>query len=106
MKTLQSMEQYEQWMQKGKVVFLFSADWCPDCRVIEPFLPEVEEKFDHYQFVYVDRDEFIDLCADLGVFGIPSFIVTEDGKELGRLVSKERKSQQQIEAFLESVSAS
>ncbi|WP_187954808.1 thioredoxin family protein, partial [Bacillus subtilis] len=37
------------------VILLFSANWCPDCRVIEPVLPEIEDKFSEWTFVYVDR---------------------------------------------------
>lgn len=101
MEKLQSIEQFKQLCEKGKHLFLFSADWCPDCRVIEPVLPEIEAKFSAFTFVYVDRDEFIDLCAELNVFGIPSFIAYENGQELGRFVSKNRKTKEEIEAFLE-----
>jgi thioredoxin-like negative regulator of GroEL len=48
----------------------------------------------------VDRDQFIDLCQQLDVYGIPSFIGFEDGKELGRFVSKDRKTQEEIEGFI------
>ncbi|MDZ5472560.1 thioredoxin family protein [Bacillus sp. 31A1R] len=101
MKKLESLEQFEQLKGNGKHIFMFSADWCPDCRVIEPFLPAVEEKYSQYTFIYVDRDEFIDLCGELDVFGIPSFIAYENGNELGRFVSKDRKTQEQIESFIE-----
>ncbi len=101
MKTLQSLEEYKELSQSGKTIFMFSADWCPDCRVIEPFLPELEEKYDSYQFVYVDRDDFIELCGDLGVFGIPSFVAFHDGEEVGRFVSKDRKTKEEIEKFIE-----
>lgn len=100
MKKLESYEQYTELRDQGKHIFLFSADWCPDCRVIEPVLPEIEEKFNEYTFVYVDRDQFIDLCGELGVFGIPSFIAFENGQELGRFVSKDRKTQEEIEDFI------
>ncbi|WP_019154890.1 thioredoxin family protein [Robertmurraya massiliosenegalensis] len=101
MKKLESMEQFEQLRNEGKHIFMFSADWCPDCRFIDPFLPELEEKYKDYTFIYVDRDQFIDLCAQVDVFGIPSFIAYGDGKELGRFVSKDRKTQEQIEQFIE-----
>lgn len=101
MKLLESVEQFEQMRDNGKHIFLFSAGWCPDCRFIEPFMPEVEAKFNQYSFVYIDRDDFIDLCAQLDVFGIPSFVAFEDGKELGRFVSKDRKTQEEIEKFIE-----
>lgn len=104
MKKLESVEQFETLKNNGKHIFLFTAGWCPDCRVIEPVLPEIENEYQEYTFISVDRDEFIDLCIELDVFGIPSFIAFGDGKELGRFVSKNRKTQQEIESFIESLS--
>jgi thiol-disulfide isomerase/thioredoxin len=103
MEKLQSLEQFNQLKEEVNVVFLFSADWCPDCRVIDPVLPEIINKFSEYTFIYVDRDEYIDLCADLSVYGIPSFVAYKDGQEAGRFVSKDRKTQEEIEAFLVSL---
>lgn len=100
MKKLESMEQFDELRSNGKHILMFSADWCPDCRVIDPIMPEVEAKFSDYNFIYVDRDQFIDLCIELDVFGIPSFIGYKDGQELGRLVSKDRKTQEEIENFI------
>ncbi|OZI12774.1 thiol reductase thioredoxin [Bacillaceae bacterium SAS-127] len=101
MKPLTSMEQFQEMKQAGKHLFLFSADWCPDCRVIEPILPEIEAKYSEFTFVYVDRDQFIDLCVEMDVFGIPSFVAFDQGQELGRFVSKDRKTKEEIEQFIE-----
>lgn len=103
MKKLESVEQFNDLKNNEKVVFLFSADWCPDCRFIEPFMPEVENEFSQFTFVYVDRDEFIEVCAESDVFGIPSFIAYEKGTELGRFVSKDRKTKEEIENFLKAL---
>ena len=84
----------------GKVVLFFTADWCPDCRFIKPAMPKIEQDFSDYTFYEVDRDENIDLAAELNVFGIPSFIVYDNGKEIGRFVNKDRKTKQQVEDFL------
>ncbi|OLS35860.1 thioredoxin family protein [Bacillus sp. MRMR6] len=100
MKNLQSIEQFEQLRDHGNTIFMFSANWCPDCRVIEPVLPEIEAKFNEFTFIHVDRDQFIEVCQQLDVFGIPSFIAYENGKELGRFVSKDRKTQDEIEEFI------
>lgn len=100
MNALQSEEQFNTLKNEGKIVFLFSADWCPDCRFIDPFMPEVESKFTDFNFIYVDRDKFIDICIELDVFGIPSFVAFNNGEETGRFVSKDRKTQEEIEAFL------
>ncbi|MGN7396268.1 thioredoxin family protein [Peribacillus frigoritolerans] len=103
MDKLQTVEQYDALKNEGKHIFLFSATWCGDCRVIEPIMPEIETKFPDFTFIYVDRDEFIDVCAANDVFGIPSFIAYDNGKELGRFVSKDRKTQEQIEEFIQSL---
>jgi thiol-disulfide isomerase/thioredoxin len=103
MEKLQTVEQYDALKNEGKQIFLFSATWCGDCRVIEPIMPEIETKFPDFTFIYVDRDEFIDVCAANDVFGIPSFIAYDNGKELGRFVSKDRKTQEQIEEFIQSL---
>lgn len=84
----------------GKVVLFFTADWCPDCQFIKPALPEIEKDFADYQFYTVDRDENVDLAAELNIFGIPSFVVYDGGKEIGRLVNKDRKTKEQVEDFL------
>ncbi|WP_026582543.1 thioredoxin family protein [Bacillus sp. J33] len=103
MKKLESMEQFNELRSHGKHIFMFSADWCPDCRVIDPIMPEIEDKYSSYNFIYADRDQFIDLCIELNVFGIPSFIGYKDGQELGRFVSKDRKTQEEIENFIETL---
>lgn len=101
MKTLESKEQFNELIEKEDVVFLFSAEWCPDCRIIEPEIPSIEVDYPEYTFVYVDRDKFIEICQEQEIFGIPSFIAFREGKEAGRFVSKQRKTKEEIEDFLD-----
>ena len=101
MKNLETVEQFNELRNNGKHIFMFSADWCGDCRFIDPFMPEIEANYNEYTFVHIDRDQFIDLCVELNVFGIPSFIAFEEGRELGRFVSKDRKTQEDIEQFID-----
>ncbi|WEV40949.1 thioredoxin family protein [Lactobacillus sp. ESL0681] len=89
--------------QNGRTVLEFSADWCPDCRFLDPFLPEIEADFDKSKFYQIDRDGCIDLAKDLNIMGIPSFVVYQDGKEIGRLVNKNRKTKDEVEQFLRSL---
>ncbi|MGB3102380.1 MAG: thioredoxin family protein, partial [Psychrobacillus psychrotolerans] len=44
-----------------------------------------------------------DLCIELDIFGIPSFLAYENGEEKGRFVSKDRKTREEIESFLQSI---
>ncbi|MBF0786724.1 MULTISPECIES: thioredoxin family protein [unclassified Streptococcus] len=86
--------------QEGKQVFFFSAEWCGDCRYIKPFLSEIEAANPEFQFVLVDRDEYLEVAQEWNVFGIPSLVVLEKGKEIGRFVNRERKTKQEINDFL------
>lgn len=99
---LETIEQFNELKANEDVVFLFTADWCPDCHFIDPFMPEIEKDFASLTFVSVDRDKFIDICAENDIYGIPSFLVYKNGKEAGRFVSKDRKTKEQIEQFLKS----
>lgn len=98
-----SLEELAVYVEKGNNVFFFTADWCGDCRFIKPAMPAIEANFPEYQFIQVDRDEFIDVATEWNILGIPSFVVINDGKEVGRLVNKDRKTQEEIETFLHSL---
>lgn len=90
-------------LSTGKYVLFFTADWCPDCRFIKPAMPEIEAEFSQFEFVLVDRDENIDLCQEMMIMGIPSFVVYEDGKEKARFVNKDRKTKKEVEDFLNNI---
>lgn len=82
-------------------IIKFYATWCPDCHRIDPFMPEVEEQYRQQLTMYeIDRDELLELCQRLDIFGIPSFVAFKNGKELTRFVSKLGKSRDEIEHYL------
>lgn len=101
MQEITSRHDYTDAIKSGMSVVMFSADWCPDCRFIEPVLPDIEKKYADIRFFHVDRDKMLDLCQELNIFGIPSFIFYKDGTEVDRFVSKDRKTQAEIEAFID-----
>lgn len=105
MKTLETVEQYNELTKNENVIMLFTAGWCPDCRVIEPVLPEIENEFPEYTFVEVNRDDFIEICQEHDVYGIPSFLAYKNGKEAGRFVSKDRKTKEEIVQFIKGLPA-
>lgn len=95
-----SLEELAVPIESGKTILFFTADWCGDCVYIKPAMPEIEAAFPEYTFVQVDRDDFIAVCQQCDVFGIPSFIAIEDGHEVGRFVSKNRKTKEEIMTFI------
>ncbi|WP_026690703.1 thioredoxin family protein [Alteribacter aurantiacus] len=103
--SIQTTEQFEEVKQEDGAVIMFTAGWCPDCVVIEPALPEIEETFSHLSFYKMDRDTFIEQCQELEIFGIPSFLFFKNGKEVDRFVSKDRKTPEEIKQFIEKADA-
>lgn len=95
-----SLEEIADYIENKKTVLFFTADWCGDCVFIKPDMPDIIATFPDFNFVQIDRDEYIDLCQQWGVLGIPSFIATDNGKEIGRFVSKDRKTKEEIIEFL------
>ncbi|MFD0696409.1 thioredoxin family protein [Paenibacillus sp. GCM10027628] len=92
----------DQIVQSQMTVAVFKATWCKDCHYIEPFMPDIEKAYaDRITFIELDRDEVPDLCEQLNILGIPSFIAFREGKELVRFVSKLRKTREEIEQFLD-----
>jgi len=83
-------------------VAVFKTTWCKDCHFIEPFIGEVEAAYaDRLVLVEIDRDDLPELCDELNILGIPSFIAFREGNELIRFVSKLRKTREEIEQFLD-----
>lgn len=104
MKEIKTIQEFEEaYTQDGITIFVFSADWCPDCLFIKGFMPRLIEKYNHYHFRYMDRDQFPEVCERLQIMGIPSFVAIKDGKEVNRFVSKLRKSEAEIDAFFASL---
>jgi thioredoxin-like negative regulator of GroEL len=92
----------EQISQSGVTIAIFKTTWCKDCHYIDPFMPAVEQAYEgRLTFIELDRDEFPDLCEQLNILGIPSFIAFRGGQELVRFVSKLRKTREEIEQFLD-----
>ena len=103
MQQVKTEEQFRSILAESKpVVAVFKATWCVDCHYIEPFLPDLEVKYeDSYTFIHIDRDDLPDLCSELNILGIPSFIVFVGGQDVTRFVSKLRKTREEIEEFLD-----
>lgn len=99
---IHSLEDYQKAIQE-KCIILVSATWCPDCVFIKPFIGDVAKENPEFKYYKIDRDEMIDLCKEMDVMGIPSFVAYDHGQEIGRFVSKLRKTRAEIENFIDSV---
>ncbi|UJF15182.1 thioredoxin family protein [Jeotgalibaca sp. MA1X17-3] len=103
MKKVTNENEIAELKTRKKLVFVFTTTWCGDCTYIKPFIPAIEQRFEDFTFVEVDRDEFLDFANELDVNGIPSFVVFHEREQVGRFVSPNRKHQEEIEDFLNQV---
>ena len=99
---LNSLEEFEKAIQ-GRSIIVFSTDWCPDCLYMKTYIGNIVDNNPAFQFYYVNRDSMLDLCIDLNILGIPSFIAYDHAKELGRFVSKLRKTEEEVQSFIDSI---
>ncbi len=73
---------------------LFTADWCPNCRIQLPRFFSVIRALGDSDFgleiFEVDRSKMDELgmAEDLGVMAIPNFIFFKNGEELGRIIER------------------
>lgn len=103
MESIKTEAQFREIIGADKLaIVVFKTTWCPDCHFIDPFMPEVEKNYEgRVVFYHIDRDDLPDLCAELNILGIPSFVAFRNGKELVRFVNKLRKSREEIEQFID-----
>lgn len=102
MKSIHNMEEFDKAIEQDKPrLIYFYTTWCPDCYSIKPHLPRLEEEFSNVDFYQMDRDIEIDLARHLNIFGIPSFLMFQNGQEIGRFVSKFSKTYLEVRSFIE-----
>lgn len=70
---------------KGVVLVEFFATWCPHCQRMMPIVADVKKKLEgKAQVVQLDIDKNQALADQLGVEGVPTFILYKDDVEVDR----------------------
>ncbi|OIK12975.1 thiol reductase thioredoxin [Bacillus sp. MUM 116] len=105
MKEIKTKQEFEEAILSTKPVMAkFYAEYCPDCQHTDLFMPILEEAYkEKVDMIAVNREHFPEVLEKLDVYGIPSFIAFQEGKELNRFVSKLGKSQEEVEQFLNQI---
>lgn len=92
---------YEVIESNEKIIVYWYTVFCPDCIMMKASLGKLEKDFPEYKFYSINRDKLINLAKHLEIYGIPSFLVFDNGDETGRLVNKLRKSYKEVKTFID-----
>lgn len=84
---------FDSAIQNGVVVIDFFAERCGPCKMVAPYLDDMQSKLgDTATFFKVDVDEEQQIAMTQGITGMPTFKVFKDGVEVQKIVGADLKS--------------
>ena len=89
-------ENFQTEVMEARVPVLidFWASWCGPCKMMSPVVDEIAEEMGvNAKVCKVNIDEQSELAGKFNVMSIPTFIVIEDGKEIGRTIGVQDKEE-------------
>jgi thioredoxin 1 len=73
------------------------APWCGPCKVVKPIVERLAHEYDGRVDVWqINADESQELLRTLKVYGIPTILGYQDGKEVVRYVGVKPKNEMQV----------
>lgn len=86
---------------KQPCVLDFYATWCGPCRMMKPVLEDVSDKYKgKIRFYQIDIDSAEELADKYKIEAVPTMLVFENGKEVGRTSGYQEL--EEFESFLKS----
>ncbi len=88
-----TVDTYHDLTGEGSVLVDFWGPRCQPCLAMMPTIAKLEEEAaGAVRVVKVNSAENRDICRDLRVFGLPTYVLMQDGEELERLSGEVSKS--------------
>jgi thioredoxin 1 len=96
-----SEESFYEDVKNGLTLVDFSADWCGPCRMLAPVLDKVAKEIEGTAVVaQLDIDNAQRIASSFQVTSVPTMILFDQGKEVGRLVGL--RDPESIKSFIRS----
>ena len=97
---IEKEEQFNQTISEGITLVDFYATWCGPCRMIAPFIEEIDEKYqDRIKVAKVDVDECSSVASKFGINAIPALLIFKDNQVVSSNVGF--MPQDEIESLIE-----
>ncbi len=88
-----TVDTYHDLTGEGSVLVDFWGPRCQPCLAMMPTIAKLEEEaLGAVRVVKVNSADNRDICRDLRVFGLPTYVLMRDGEELERLSGEVSKS--------------
>ena len=85
-------QMFQDEVKKANKAFIkFGAEWCGHCKNMVPAIEELSNEHADIQFYEVDCDEQMDICRELKVMSLPTFIIMKNGEEVKKLIGEQPK---------------
>lgn len=87
-------ENFDKETKEGVVLVDVWAPWCPPCRAMGPVVEELSEDFkddDVIKVTKLNADEYMDIASNLGVTGLPTFLLYKNGEIISKKVGMTTK---------------
>ncbi|MDR0678256.1 MAG: thioredoxin [Holosporaceae bacterium] len=81
----------EDVLSRDFVVVDFYADWCGPCRVIAPFLEEIQSELG-IEIMKVNLDESPNVVSQYNIMSIPTLIIFKNGEKISTNVGAASKA--------------
>ena len=80
MKYLEKTDNFNELINKEKVLVDFYADWCGPCQMLSPVLEELAKENNDVEIIKVNTDNFMELAQEYGIMSIPAIKLFSNGK--------------------------
>lgn len=87
-------QEFQQKLESNKPLFIdFWAPWCGPCMMTKPILDKLGKEFaEEVEFLPINADHSREVLEQYRIFGIPTVIAFQNGKEVARLTGAQNEA--------------